>query len=86
MIPQITFTYNEGVSIFVQIGVFAVLYFLYNLFIDKKNMLIVIYTVFFITLWLFFIQLSNNIVTFMNFPLPLDIQDSTLLSKTKYYL
>ena len=67
MIPQITLTYNEGVSIFVQIGVFAILYFLYNLFIDKKNILIVIYTVFFITLWLFLIQLSNNIIAFTSY-------------------
>tara|TARA_Y100001958_G_C20709296_1_gene211673 strand:- start:189 stop:449 length:261 start_codon:yes stop_codon:yes gene_type:complete len=86
MIPQITLTYNEGVSIFVQIGVFAILYYVYNLFIDKKNVLIVIYMVSFIALWLFLINISNSIVSFLSFPLPLDIYENKLLSKTKYYI
>lgn len=70
MIPIINLSFNEGIAIFVQISIFAILYFIYNTFIDKKNTLLVIYSIIIIALWLFIISISNDISSFLYFELP----------------
>ena len=70
MIPIINLSFNEGIAIFVQVSIFAILYFIYNTFIDKKNTLLVIYSIILIVLWLFIISITNEISSFLYFELP----------------
>jgi len=68
---MINLTYNEGITILVQIVTFAILYFAYNMFIDKKNMLIVIYLILSVSLWLYVINITYSATTFLSFDLPI---------------